>query len=42
MKDFVFFSQIMNDQPLLHTLKSEIPTLPTLTSTKNYITVNYW
>ena len=36
------FCQIINGRPSLYTLKSEIPTLPCLISTKDYITSNYW
>ena len=36
------FCQIINGRPSLYTLKSEIPTLPSLISTKDYITSNYW
>ena len=36
------FCQIINGTPNLHTLKSEIPTLPCLLSTKDYIEKNYW
>ena len=34
--------QIINGCPALYTLKSEIPTLPCLLSTKDYIAKNYW
>ena len=36
------FCQIINGHPTLYTLKSEIPTLPSLISTTDYITSNYW
>ena len=36
------FCQIINGRPSLYTLKSEIPTLPSLISAKDYITSNYW
>ena len=40
-KNFVF-CQTVNGRPSLYTLKSEIPALPCLISTKDYITSNYW
>ena len=36
------FCQIINGRPNLYTLKSEIPTLPCLISTKDYISRNFW
>ena len=40
-KNFVF-CQTVNGRPSLYTLKSEIPALLCLISTKDYITSNYW